>query len=740
MTCTLANAYLQFNLSSTGEWSLVAASASLALTQATVRAMVNGALLDLHDPQLEVLGPTTLRATWVAAGLNLQADFELPLARPFLLITLRLRNDRSQAVRVTHLDPLVTRTAQVAPANTPLTFFSNGWQSWSFAGTLRSDQKQPYTPLGFFKESIVQNPYTLKVNQRGHLTSEMFGVLAAPSVRQAIVAGFLSQREQFGSLTVTLNSSAPTMCLRAQGDDVVLLPNTELVTDAAYVQLLAYDADPLQDYVSAVAQHNAARVPAQTLVGWCSWYHYFDKVTETDIRANLQRLVQDRNRLPLTLFQIDDGFEQNVGDWEANAKFPAGMKALAELISVNKFTAGVWLAPFVVRPDSQLVQQHPEWLIKAGKNFASAGFVFNKFSYGLDTTLPAVQDFTRELITRAVCEWGYPYLKLDFLYAAALKGERHDATKTRAQALALGLKLIREAAGEETFLLGCGCPLGTAVGVVDAMRISADVAPSWGAKVYGVPLPLLDEPATRNAIRNTITRSALHKRWWLNDPDCLLVREATELSLAEVQALASVIALSGGMFLVSDDMTRLSAARREIVEKVLPLDFPAWRLQVPALLTKEMPTELRVDLQGAVGMWQLVGLFNWSERPLRQQLNVQGESHVWDFWNEAYTRVGGGAAYTVELAPHSGRLLGVRAVTAGPQFIASTLHFSQGLEILEWQGTAQGVRFVIKLNRAAVGQIILALPGKPAHATEIAPAVYALPVNPTISQEIKLEW
>ena len=53
------------------------------------------------------------------------------------------------------------------------------------------------------------------------------------------------------------------------------------------------------------------------------------------------------------------------------------------------------------------------------------------------------------------------------------------------------------------------------------MRISADVAPDWKPKFLGMSLPFRDEkgmPSAENAIRNTITRAPLHKRWWLNDP------------------------------------------------------------------------------------------------------------------------------------------------------------------------------------------------------------------------------
>jgi alpha-galactosidase len=472
----------------------------------------------------------------------------------------------------------------------------------------------------------------------------------------------------------------------------------------------------------------------------------------------LIQIEKDRARLPLTLIQLDDGFEANVGDWEANSKFPSGLRAAADSIRASNFVPGIWLAPFIAKPDSKLAREHGDWFVRGdlagfpnllGLNYSNAGFVFNTFCRGLDTTHPAAQDFTRNLISKAVNEWGYPYLKLDFLYAAALKGKRYDSTVTRAQALRKGLEIIREAAGEKTFLLGCGCPLGSAVGIVDGMRIGADVAPDWKPKYFGMTLPFCDEkgmPSAENAIRNTITRAPLHKRWWLNDPDCLLVGESTNLNLDEVQALASVIALSGGMFMVSDDMTTLSEERRKIIEKVMPLEVGSakWevrsgRLEIRDWFESEMPGHLEVKMNGAVGEWKVVGLFNWSERKTKKQLKVEGESHVWDFWNQTYARAGAETAFEVELAPHSGRLLAVRRAIRAPQFVGSSLHFSQGLEILEWDGTERSLRVVVKLNRNAEGSVYLALPKNSKH-KEVADGIYSFPINLTISQELKLEW
>ena len=91
----------------------------------------------------------------------------------------------------------------------------------------------------------------------------------------------------------------------------------------------------------------------------------------------------------------------------------------------------------------------------------------------LDATNPACRAHVAATIQHLRRELGFRFLKLDFLHVSAGLAHRHDPTRTRAQALQLALRTLREGAGDDTFILGCSCPLGAAIGWVDAMRISA---------------------------------------------------------------------------------------------------------------------------------------------------------------------------------------------------------------------------------------------------------------------------
>src|SRR6185369_16273478 len=126
--------------------------------------------------------------------------------------------------------------------------------------------------------------------------------------------------------------------------------------------------------------------------------------------------------------------------------------------------------------------------------------------------------------------------------------------------------------------------------------------------------PEMDFVSTRNAIRNTLNRAPFHRRWWLNDPDCVLVRDRdTRLTQPEVRSLASAAALSGGMLLVSDDLARLSAERRRYLTALLPVLGASGH--APGWLDQDMPDLFVLPLSGAgdLGDWVVAGVFNWDE-------------------------------------------------------------------------------------------------------------------------------
>jgi alpha-galactosidase len=228
--------------------------------------------------------------------------------------------------------------------------------------------------------------------------------------------------------------------------------------------------------------------------------------------------------------------------------------------------------------------------------------------------------------------------------------------------------------------------------------------------------------SARNAVQNIISRAPLHRRWWLNDPDCLLVRdEATKLTEAEVRCLATVIALSGGMFLVSDDMTRLKPERYRYIEALMPVLNASAR--APDWLGDGTPDTLTLKLKNETGEWLLVGVFNWDDRPRARTLSraelalEAGCYRVANFWEGTVSGLEAEAPLEIaSLAGHGAQLFALRRFTTGPALVASAFHFSQGMEVTHWTTDRHTVQFTVTLGRTAEGWVTLALPAAPASA------------------------
>ncbi|AIJ18184.1 MULTISPECIES: glycoside hydrolase family 36 protein [Streptomyces] len=276
---------------------------------------------------------------------------------------------------------------------------------------------------------------------------------------------------------------------------------------------------------------------------WCSWYAYYESITEEQLTKDVTAL----RGLPFDVVQVDDGWERAVGDWEANDKFPSGMRALADRITDAGLRPGLWIAPFIVLPGSRTARQRPELLLRDGRGEpVVAGHNWGVGYWTLDLTLPAAQEHLRETIRRVVREWGFTYLKLDFVGAGAVPGVRF-ADVGREEAYRTGLSIVREAAGPDAYLLGSGAPLLPSLGLVDAIRSGPDVAPMW--EHYATQDP--SDALARNAVVNTV-----HRLWQSPllevDPDVVYFRSRLNLLTEQQQGLLRDLADVCGFRAVSD--------------------------------------------------------------------------------------------------------------------------------------------------------------------------------------------
>jgi alpha-galactosidase len=477
-------------------------------------------------------------------------------------------------------------------ASAPARMFKHGYQSWSASGPIAigAAREHPRDSTHFIIRLNHQSEVVRPADAPETATSEMFIIVESAAAAERVLAGFLGAARAFATFTAL---SPDAITARALLDGVELPPGESRAIEPLYFTSSRESAAQLASrWAARLGDTMRARAGAPFQRGWCSWYHYFHAITEDALRENLRALAAMRSEFPIDVVQLDDGFQSALGDWETtNSKFPSGLARLAGEIRAAGFAAGIWTAPFLAARDSLLMRDHPDWFIRhEGGEPLRAGYNSNwtsdadAFAYALDPSHPRFRDHLAQLYRRLTADFGYSYLKLDFLYAGAAEGLRHDPNLTRAEMLRGGLEAIRSGAGERAFILGCGCPLGPAVGIVDGMRIGPDVSPYWGGEGVG-------DPSTVHALDAIIARSFMHRRLWLNDPDCLMLRaRETRLSADERGALAATIAASGGMFLISDDMNLLDAP-----EAALFRDASALAQEVDAAAARGEPV-LAADL------------------------------------------------------------------------------------------------------------------------------------------------
>ena len=135
-----------------------------------------------------------------------------------------------------------------------------------------------------------------------------------------------------------------------------------------------------EQYAGLLKQRFGSGRAQQSLRVWCSWYSLYTGIDE----ARLLKILADLGDLPFDVFQVDDGWQVAIGDWEPNAKFPSGMDGMAAQIKATGRKAGLWLAPLLVVPSSSLYHAHPDWLLR------DAGMAgrFRRASIGASSCMP----------------------------------------------------------------------------------------------------------------------------------------------------------------------------------------------------------------------------------------------------------------------------------------------------------------------------------------------------------------
>ena len=664
------------------------------------------------------LGPAARVRARVAmsGGLELGLALELGADWPGAVLAVELRNAGAAPRAVAALEPFHWEAgggARLALPGEPesLAFLALGYQSWSPARWLRLGERPP-APRRWARR-VFASPFAPQA-RRGRLVSEWASALGVPG-RAGLALGFTSHSRWSSWIEVeTGRGRVRSLSARSATDGAELAPGQSLAAERLWLGLARPIEDSVAQWAERAGREMAAPVPARSLAGWCSWYRFGTRVRADDVRRNLRALRE----LPakLDVVQIDDGFQAALGDWlTPTAGFPEGLAPLAREIRAEGYRPGLWLAPFLAAPRSRLAREKPEWLLR-GPRGRPLTALWNpdwpgRRALALDATHPAVEAWL-ESLGRELRALGFDYLKLDFLFAGALAGARHDPRASGVQAYRRGIAALRRGAGPGVFLLGCGAPLGPSIGLFEAMRIGPDVAARWANPGVDRALGLPSGPSAHNSLANVFVRAPLHQLLWLNDPDCVLLREApSKLDANETRTLAASIALSGGLVVVSDELAEISPERLRWLERMLP---SLSRAPAAGPARAGLPGELVTRFDDGSVLWLRV---NFGERDERvdldpRALGLRGPFRVWDVFAAREIARASSELSLGSLPPHGARLLRL-VPDDGARVVGTTLHWGAGA--LEAEPVALGpggeARVRLRLAGRREGEVAVALPG-----------------------------
>jgi alpha-galactosidase len=467
-------------------------------------------------------------------------------------------------------------------------WFANGFQSWSPGWELVGNERHPRARL-----LKVLERYWLPDGPRpprGELTAHFISYLRVEDTYLALV----SRGGRMAPVTFRIDRKKRLVSIEARLDGAEYREG-EVFAEIALFARTGYF--PFRDAVETLFKdrgclHRAAflkgpKDPLFVAGGWESWYNHYTHINEKLIREDLESLGSTPNLIRRyfsdkgrpVVFQVDDGWQRAVGEWEPDLKrFPSGMKELAGRISSRGCVPGLWLAPFLVSPGARLHREHRDWLLKDGSGSpVLAGWNPNWEGpfHCLDLSQQAVRGYLKALFDTVINDWGFRYLKLDFLYAGMLAGRHASAGAAHRwyhEALEPIVSVERTGAGEPVVFLGCGAPLESSISLFPLMRIGADTKETWDPFV----LRLIGHMGRTSAyinLKDTIGRAFMNRSLYYCDPDVVFMRSANcALTENEKELIAAAGMMFASQVMISDDVSRFGGpGEAERTERTLAL-------------------------------------------------------------------------------------------------------------------------------------------------------------------------
>ncbi len=351
-------------------------------------------------------------------------------------------------------------------------------------------------------------------------------------------------------------------------------------------------------------------------VGFNAFYSHDSYGKARDMYDITDYVAKNLKPLGYEYINMDGGFQPD--------GYPQGMKAFTDYVHNKGLKAGGYLTPFAIYenwldlPVDDTGYTHRDACLRDEKGQLVKTYLG---TYALDMSHPAAQYIVRRNIKNYL-DWGYDYIKLDFLDMGLYEGRHHDPAVNGIQNYRIGMKIMRDevlASSRPVFLNASIAPLLPAA-FTHGRRAACDT--SLGVADY-------------SGIERQAFNSAAS--WWSNGtlydyndadmflPEQLLQGEKRSGQLA-AQRLATTVALGGGHWLAGDNLPFVDEDRSAWLENKALLQVAKDGIAArPVSMSnfyhsaEHSPAALvRTDGNGGV----YVGLTNWRDEPQHWQLTA----------------------------------------------------------------------------------------------------------------------
>ncbi len=434
----------------------------------------------------------------------------------------------------------------------------------------------------------------------------------------------------------------------------------------------------------------------EPIVGWCSWFAFFQDITEEDIKKTADVMAAALAPYGYEYLQIDDGFQRDHGlpeYWlEPNDKFPGGLKHLADYIKSKGLKPGIWTN--VAFNQQVFAEKNKEMFVLDNAGRVAKG---NWIDISVDGSNAQAVDRIIRPVYRGLEDMGWEYFKVDALRHLRYEGYNSQPEYfrkkgvDRVEAYRKLVQAIREEIGLEHFMLGCWGIRPELIGIIDGCRIGTDGYSFAGLSQY-------------NSFNNVI---------WRNDPDHI------ELSPEEAYRSTMVTSLTGSLFLLTDKPEVYLTDIADPAKRAAPVLFtyPGQVFDVdpsrsqhldrvdgevsgsgPRIFDASRTPSVHLflmEINKSFEKWMLLGRTGgkFETIPFKELgLDADKEYYVFEFWSKKLAGSFSGSFFPGEIDPkYNCQLFCIRERLDRPQVLATGRHITCGgydLEDVRWGDNA----------------------------------------------------